>query len=105
MSPAIDCATYPTETPFDEAMVVTKNASTATEPAPQTLARRLRGRRIVVTGAASGIGRATAQLFASEGASLTLLDRDERGVAQIAQETGGLGIQVDITNEKAVADA
>lgn len=37
---------------------------------------RLEGRRIVVTGAAAGIGRATAELFAAEGARLALLDRD-----------------------------
>ena len=79
------------------------------DPANQTQskseppANRLQGRRIVVTGAASGIGRATAQLFAREGASLALLDRDERGVADTGRETGGLGLGVDITDEKAVA--
>ncbi|TPQ52058.1 3-oxoacyl-ACP reductase [Prosthecomicrobium hirschii] len=37
---------------------------------------RLAGRRILITGAASGIGRATAELFAAEGAALALIDRD-----------------------------
>ena len=69
-------------------------------PAPESTAfNRLRGRRIVITGAASGIGRATAQLFACEGASLALFDRDERGLAQSAQETGGHSFCVDITSE------
>lgn len=39
------------------------------------MSARLVGRRILVTGAASGIGRATAELFAAEGARLALLDR------------------------------
>lgn len=66
---------------------------------------RLHGRRIVVTGAASGIGRAVAQLFASEGASLALLDRNADGLVQTAQETRGRPIQVDLTQEHAVDQA
>lgn len=66
---------------------------------------RLKGRRIVVTGAASGIGRCTAQLFAEEGASVILLDRDGAGVSKAAQDTGGYGFEVDITDERSVADA
>ena len=77
----------------------------ASQAAPVALAKRLDGRRIVVTGAGSGIGRAVAQLFASEGASLALLDRNADGLAQTAQETGGRPIEVDITQEKAVEDA
>ena len=37
---------------------------------------RLRDRKILITGAASGIGRATAETFGAEGASLALLDLD-----------------------------
>jgi NAD(P)-dependent dehydrogenase (short-subunit alcohol dehydrogenase family) len=66
---------------------------------------RLRGRRIVVTGAASGIGLAVARLFASEGASLALLDRNADGLAQAAQETRGRPIQVDLAQEQAVDEA
>jgi dihydroanticapsin dehydrogenase len=52
---------------------------------------RLEGRVGVITGAASGIGRAGAALFAAEGASLVLLDLDERGGAATAGQirTGG----------------
>jgi len=62
-------------------------------------ADRLKGRRIVITGAASGIGRVTAQLFAREGASLALFDRDERGVELAAKELGVHALAVDITQE------
>jgi NAD(P)-dependent dehydrogenase (short-subunit alcohol dehydrogenase family) len=63
---------------------------------------RLHGRRIIITGAASGIGRRTAVIFAAEGAQLGLLDRDEAGVAEMAQELGGIGLTVDITDEQTV---
>jgi 2-keto-3-deoxy-L-fuconate dehydrogenase len=43
---------------------------------------RLMGRTAVVTGAASGIGRASAELFASEGAFVALVDRDPIGLQQ-----------------------
>ena len=42
--------------------------------------RRFDGKTVLVTGAASGIGRATAELFAREGASLVIADRDEEGL-------------------------
>jgi NAD(P)-dependent dehydrogenase (short-subunit alcohol dehydrogenase family) len=84
---------------------MTESTPAAAEPAAQTSADRLRGRRIVITGAASGIGRSTAQLFAREGAALAFLDRDGRGLAETAKETGGHGFEVDITNEEAVAEA
>jgi NAD(P)-dependent dehydrogenase (short-subunit alcohol dehydrogenase family) len=49
---------------------------------------RLAGKVAVITGAASGIGRATARIFADEGARLMLGDRDERGVQQVAAAIG-----------------
>jgi NAD(P)-dependent dehydrogenase (short-subunit alcohol dehydrogenase family) len=45
---------------------------------------RLQGRKGIVTGAANGIGRAGAMLFASEGASLVLLDTDAPGLKAVA---------------------
>jgi NAD(P)-dependent dehydrogenase (short-subunit alcohol dehydrogenase family) len=65
----------------------------------------LAGRRILVTGAASGIGRATAIQFAREGAKVALLDRDEKGLAEVAQATGGFATACDITREKDVEEA
>lgn len=66
---------------------------------------RLRGRRILITGAASGIGRATAVLFAAEGAALTLLDRDAAAVQETAVRTDALACEADVTDEAAVAGA
>jgi NAD(P)-dependent dehydrogenase (short-subunit alcohol dehydrogenase family) len=66
---------------------------------------RLQGRKIVITGAASGIGRATAKLFAEEGAALVLLDRDANGLAGIAREMGAHVFAADVTNEASVQRA
>jgi NAD(P)-dependent dehydrogenase (short-subunit alcohol dehydrogenase family) len=62
---------------------------------------RLQGRRIVVTGAASGIGRATAELFAREGARLALLDMRAPDLAG----PGVHGIAADVADERSVAAA
>ncbi|MFC9354924.1 SDR family NAD(P)-dependent oxidoreductase [Arthrobacter sp. NPDC057013] len=66
---------------------------------------RLKGRRIIITGAASGIGKSTAQLFAREGAAVGLLDRDKEKLQEAAEEIGGTAFPVDITDDEAVASA
>ena len=66
---------------------------------------RLQGRRILITGAASGIGRRTAELFAAEGAALTLLDLNRDGLAEVALATRGLAIEADVTDEGSVVRA
>jgi NAD(P)-dependent dehydrogenase (short-subunit alcohol dehydrogenase family) len=66
---------------------------------------RLNGRKIVITGAASGIGKATALLFAQEGAALALFDLDEEGAADTAHRTGGLAVRADVTDEASLAAA
>jgi NAD(P)-dependent dehydrogenase (short-subunit alcohol dehydrogenase family) len=70
----------------------------------------LKDRRWLITGAASGIGKAAAELFASEGASLLLVDRDlEKGQAtadSIAAEGGrALFAFADLTREDDCARA
>jgi NAD(P)-dependent dehydrogenase (short-subunit alcohol dehydrogenase family) len=70
-----------------------------------THSARLQGRRILITGAASGIGRRTAELFAAEGALLTLLDCDRKRLAEVARETGGVTADADVTQEVSVARA
>ena len=55
---------------------------------------RLTNKRVLITGSASGIGRATARLFAAEGAKLTLCDRDHLQNENLAHEIDGAGGQV-----------
>ena len=49
---------------------------------------RLQGRTAIITGAGSGIGRASAKLFAEEGARLTLVDRDAAGLEETLRLVG-----------------
>ena len=52
---------------------------------------KLKDRIAVVTGAASGIGAASARLFAAEGAKLALVDLDEVGLGQVAADIEAKG--------------
>jgi NAD(P)-dependent dehydrogenase (short-subunit alcohol dehydrogenase family) len=62
---------------------------------------RLDGKRAVITGAASGIGEATARLFAAEGASVLLADVDDRRGSRLASEIGerAVFVQADVSTE------
>ncbi|MDQ3140191.1 MAG: SDR family oxidoreductase [Pseudomonadota bacterium] len=56
----------------------------------------------VVTGAASGLGEATARALAAKGVKVAIFDRDADKGAKIAAEIGGIFCQVDVTNEDSV---
>ena len=50
-----------------------------------------RGKTIIITGAASGIGKATSRIFAREGANVVCADISADGAGQTAGEIGGKG--------------
>lgn len=58
----------------------------------------LTGRRALVTGAASGIGRAVARRLACAGASVRVLDLDAEGAARVADEIGGEAVPADLSD-------
>ena len=65
----------------------------------------IRGVAAVVTGAASGLGEATARALAAKGAKVAVFDRDvERGTS-VAGEIGGIFCEVDVTSDEKVAAA
>lgn len=55
------------------------------------LSRSIAGKTALITGAASGMGRATAHLFAREGANVAVTDRDAEGVATVVDEIKAAG--------------
>jgi NAD(P)-dependent dehydrogenase (short-subunit alcohol dehydrogenase family) len=68
---------------------------------------RLEGKVAIITGAGSGIGRASAILFAQEGAKVVIAERDEAAGKEtarlIAKENGiALFVAADVTDEKSV---
>jgi NAD(P)-dependent dehydrogenase (short-subunit alcohol dehydrogenase family) len=67
----------------------------------------LRGSRVVVTGGASGIGKAMALRFAGLGASVTVADLDGDAAAAVAASVDGgalLGVECDVRDEAAIID-
>ncbi len=63
----------------------------------------LSGRHVVVTGGASGIGRACALRFADEDAKVTVADLDEDGAQETAAQIDGLAVRADVGRESDMA--
>jgi NAD(P)-dependent dehydrogenase (short-subunit alcohol dehydrogenase family) len=67
----------------------------------------MRGRRVLITGAAAGIGRAMAVRFAGAGAAVVLVDRDARALTAAARELSASGAEVtsevaDLADKEAI---
>jgi meso-butanediol dehydrogenase / (S,S)-butanediol dehydrogenase / diacetyl reductase len=69
--------------------------------------RGLAGKRVLVTGGASGIGAATAGRFLEEGSQVVVLDRDQKGRAQILRDLPALkgAVAADVSNLEQVQSA
>lgn len=82
-----------------------EEAKLARRPAPKPLATRI----ALVTGAASGIGKAIAQRLAAEGACVVVADRDAAKAVEVAAEIGSadvaVGIGADVTDAAQVRAA
>jgi len=66
--------------------------------------QRLQDRVVVITGAGSGIGLASARRLAAEGAAIVAVDIDETAGKAVAAETGGTFIAADVADEDHVRD-
>jgi NAD(P)-dependent dehydrogenase (short-subunit alcohol dehydrogenase family) len=62
----------------------------------------LAGKHVVVTGAASGIGRACAARFVAEGARVVAADRDQARVRAVGEEIGALAVGADVSRESEI---
>jgi NAD(P)-dependent dehydrogenase (short-subunit alcohol dehydrogenase family) len=69
--------------------------------------RGLQAKRVLITGGASGIGAATAARFLEEGAQVVVLDRDDKGRAQIQRQLPNLAgtVAADVSNLQQVQSA
>jgi NAD(P)-dependent dehydrogenase (short-subunit alcohol dehydrogenase family) len=69
------------------------------------VANTMAGRRIFITGGASGIGRATAELMAREGARVSVFDVNGDAALAVADAIGGLALSGDVSREADVEHA
>jgi len=65
----------------------------------------LQGRRVLVTGGASGIGAAIARRLAADGAAVVIADIQGDAAVRLGDEIAGIGIPLDVTDFERVADA
>lgn len=60
---------------------------------------KLKGKVAIITGAGSGIGAATARLFAAEGAKLALVDQSAEGLAKVGGDLAAMTITADVSSD------
>lgn len=65
---------------------------------------RYQGKRAAITGAASGIGAATARRLSAEGARIGLIDRDVDGAGVVADDVDGVVAGLDLTDLEAIPE-
>ncbi|MBN9432669.1 MAG: SDR family oxidoreductase [Bosea sp.] len=63
------------------------------------------GKRVLVTGAGKGIGRATAKMLAARGAEVVAISRSQADLDSLAEEIGARGIAVDLADAEATRRA
>ncbi|TXS55927.1 SDR family oxidoreductase [Streptomyces sp. t39] len=84
------------------------DATASAAPRQDAYGQRFGGQLVLVTGAASGIGRATALAFAGAGARVVVVDRDAEGAARTAESARAAGAAgawaeaVDVADEQAM---
>lgn len=69
--------------------------------------KRLEGKNALITGAARGIGRAFAEAYVREGASVAIADIDKKRADQTATEIGSkaIAVEIDVTSQGSIDDA
>ena len=65
----------------------------------------LQGRKVIVTGAATGIGKATAEALIAAGASVALWDTNKAACLPLVENTKAIALEVDVANSASVEDA
>lgn len=65
----------------------------------------MQGKRVLITGASRGIGRAAAKVFAAAGARVGLLARNEGAINALATEIGGVALPCDVADSTSVMAA
>ena len=63
---------------------------------------RLQDKVCVITGAGGGMGAEAAHVFTGEGAHVVVADVDRDAAAHVADEVGGLAVQVDVSDDRSV---
>lgn len=76
-----------------------------TQPSTNQPNRPLSGRTVLITGAASGIGRAITERFAEDGAEVIAVDRDADRLGKACADTGATPLVIDLSDIAALPDA